>query len=169
MDVNSVMSAYNMNSIWNSVNPLNSSSSSTVSLINNVDSTVHENYSEMNYFGQTTNTELQDIYQQVEPDYGIPFTYDQNGNLSISSNTPLPTNGLTMSNSNIISLLNSDNSSTDNLTENILSQYTSIENGTFTPNISSILSTNPYNVYSTIDSLENYQTQNLNNIINTTV
>lgn len=162
MDVNGVMSAYNMNSIWNNINPMNSSTS-TVSLINNVDSNVQENYSAMNYFGQTTNTELQNIYQQVEPSYGMPLTYDQNGNFMIPSNTS------SMSNSNIISLLNSNISASDNTTENILSQYTSIENGTFSPNISSILSSSPYNVYNTINSLENYQQQNLNNIINTSV
>ena len=163
MDVNNVMSTYNMSSIWNSISPLNTSS--TVPLISNLDSAIKDNYSEMNYSGQNTNTELQDIYQQVEPNYGIPLTYDQKGNFSIPSNTSLQTNGLTASDSNIISLLNNNNSATNNLTENIISQYTAMENGTFNQDISSILSTNPYNLYSTIDSLGNYQSQNLNTTI----
>lgn len=168
MDVSSVMGNYNMNSIWNSINPMNSSSS-TVPLINNVDSSVQENYTSMNYFGQSTSSELQDIYQKVEPNYGMPLTYDQDGNFSIPSNTTIPTSGLPVSEQNIISLLNSNNSVSDNLNENILSQYTSIENGTFTPNISSILSANPYIMYNTINYLGNYQGQNFNNTINTSV
>lgn len=169
MDINSVMSTYNMNSIWNSINQLNSSSLSNVPLINNVNSSVQESYTAKNYFGQTTNTELQDIYQQVEPNYGIPFTYDQNGNFTMLADTTLPTDGLPLANSSIISLLNSNTSTINNLTENILSQYNSIENGTYTPNISSILSNNQYDIYSTINSLGNYHTQSASNLIDTTL
>jgi hypothetical protein len=167
MDVNSVMSTYNLNSLWNSINPNSSSTSSTVPLINNVDSTVQENYSSMNYSGQTTSTELQDIYQQVEPSYGIPLSYNQNGNLSVPISTTLPTNGLSATDSNIISLLNSDNSTSDNLSENILSQYTSIEDGTYNPTLSSILSNNDGNLYNAVNSLETSQ-QSSGNTIDTT-
>ena len=157
MDVNSVMNTYNMNSLWNNINPNNSSSTSSIPMIDNVDSNVQENYTSMNYFGQNTTTELQDIYQSVEPNYGIPLTYNQNGALSIPTSTTLPTDA--SSNSNIISLLNSGNSSTDSSLLGILSQYNSIEYGTYQPNPSSILSTNPNNIYSSIDSLGTNQDQ----------
>ena len=169
MDVNSVMNTYNMNSIWNSINPNSSSSTSSIPMINNVDSSVQSNYTSMNYFGQTTSTELQNIYQQVQPSYGVPLTYNQSGNFTMPTSTTLPTNGLSTDNSNIISLLNSGNSSTDNSISNIISQYNSIENGTFTPNISSILSSNPSTLYNAVDLLGASQTQNLGNYINTLI
>lgn len=167
MDANNIMNVYNTNSIWNNINPENNSSSSTVPLINNVDSTVQENYTSANYFGETTNTELENIYEQIEPNYGVPIKYDENGNFIMPSTTTLPADGLTPADSNIISLLNSNNSDYDNLTENILYQYNSIESGTFKPSLSSILSTNPYNVYNTIDSLRTNESQNSNSTINT--
>lgn len=164
MNVSSVMNTYNLNSLWNNLNP-NNSSTSTVPLVNNVDATVNENYTAMNFSGQTTSTELQDIYQQVEPDYGVQLTYNQNGNLSIPTTTTLPTNGLSTADSNIISLLDSGNSSSYNSLLNILSQYNSIEDGTFNPDLSSILSSNPSTLYSSINSLGNNQTQSSGNNI----
>lgn len=168
MNVSSVMNTYNLNSLWNNLNP-NNSSTSTVPLVNNVDATVNENYTAMNFSGQTTSTELQDIYQQVEPDYGVQLTYNQNGNLSIPTTTTLPTNGLSTADSNIISLLDSGNSSSDNSLLNILSQYNSIEDGTFNLDLSSILSSNPSTLYSSINSLGNNQTQSSGNNIDSTV
>lgn len=169
MDANNTMNIYNMNSIWNNINPENNSSSSKVPLINNVDSTVQENYTSMNFSGETANTELQDIYKQIEPNYGIPVTYDENGNFIMPSDTPLPTNGLSSTDSNVISLLNSNNSNYENSTENLLYQYNSIENGIYEHSLSSILSNNPYNVYNTIDSLGTNELQNSNSTINTLV
>lgn len=148
MNVNNVMNVYDMNSIWNSLNTANNSSN--VPLVNNIDSDIKENYTEENYFGQTTDTELQNIYKQVEPDYGIGLSYDQNGNITIPSDISQSSYN---NNSSILSLLNSNNSNYENSVENILSQYNSIESGTSTPNISSILSNNPYDIYSIINSL----------------
>ena len=133
MDVNGVMSSYNMSSVWNSINPLNSSSGSTVPLVSNIDSSIKENYTAEDYFGGTASSELQEIYKQIEPDYGIPLTYDQNGNVSAASSS------LTTDNSNILSLLNSGNSDTDNLTESILNNYTAIENGTYKESINTLV------------------------------
>jgi hypothetical protein len=168
MDVNSIMNVYNMTSTWNSLSPMNNSSSTTVPLIDNIDSTVQENYNSMNYFGENTNSELQNIYKQIEPNYNIPITYDKNGDITTASNNiGLTTNGL---NSNIISLLNSNNTANDNLTQNILSQYNDMENGTLNTSISSILSTNPTNLYNAINLLAVNQSQDLTqNIINTLV
>ncbi|AGX44720.1 hypothetical protein [Clostridium saccharobutylicum] len=169
MNISSTMNIYNMNSIWNNINPENNSSASKVPLVDNIDSTINENYNLENYSGENTNTELQNIYSQIEPNYGIPISYDSHGNITMPSDTTVPTDGLNSNDSNIISLLKSNNSSYDNLTENLLSQYTSIENGTFTSNLSSILSSNPYDIYSTIDSLGSSESQNFNSTINTSV
>lgn len=168
MNVNSVMNAYDMSSLWNSINPM-SNSSSSVPLINNVDNAVKENYTSLNYSGQNTNSELQNIYQQIQPNYGMPFTYDQNGNFSMPTSTSLPTNGLSAVDLNIISLLNSNNSATDNSMEGIMSQYSSIENDTFKPDFSSILSFNPYSIYNAVYSLGTSQSQDLNSTVNTIV
>lgn len=154
MDVNNVMSTYNLNSLWNNINP-NKSASSGVPLINSVDAAVNQNYAEMKLSGQTNSTELQDIYQQVEPNYGISLTYDQNGNMTIPTSTTLPTDITSTENSNIISLLNSGNSSMDNSLSNIVSQYDSIENGTFKPDPSSLLSSNSSTLYNTSNLLGN--------------
>lgn len=166
MDVNIAMDTYNLNSLWNSLNP-NSSDTATAPLINNLDATINENYTAMNYSGQTTSTELQDIYQQVEPNYGIPLTYNENGNMSIP--TTLPASGLSNDDSSIVSLLNGDNTSSENSLINILSQYNSIEDGTFQTNLSSILSSNFNNLYSSIDSLESNQTDTTGNNLDYTV
>lgn len=168
MNVNSTMNVYNMTSTWNSISPMNNSSSTTVPLIDNIDSAVQENYTSMNYFGEDTNSELQNIYKQIEPNYDIPVTYDKNGDITAASNNiDLTTNGL---NSNIISLLNSNNTANDNLTQNILSQYNDVENGTLNSRISSILSTNPTNLYNAINLLAVNESQDLTqNIINTLV
>lgn len=168
MDVNSVMSTYNMSSLWNSLNS-NSSNTSTVPLTDNVDSSVQEQYTSMNYFSGSTSTELQDIFKQVEPTYGIPLTYNQSGDLSIPTNTTPPTNGLAPSEENIVSLLQSNNSAGDTIDGNILSQYDSIENGTFQANFSSILSSNPYNMYSSINSITSASEQNVGSFLNSSV
>jgi hypothetical protein len=165
MDVNSIMNTYNMSSLWNNLNS-NNNTSSTVPLVNNVDSSVQESYNSMNYFGQNTNTELQSIFQQVEPTYGIPLTYTNSGNLIMPTNTSLPTDGISPSESNIVSLLQSNNSTEANSEENLLSQYTSIENGTFQPNLSSILSSNLYGMYSNVSSLTNNAIQYTGNFLN---
>lgn len=168
MDVNSVMNTYSMSSLWSSLNPSNSSTSSTTPLIDNVDSNVQQNYTSMNYFGQSTNTELQDIYKQIEPSYGMPVTYDENGNFTMPTSTTPPTNGLSPDESNIISLLNSGSSTSDNLSQSLMSQYNSIENGTFSSSLSSILSSNPYEVYNSVDSLGMDQSQGSSSVIDTT-
>lgn len=167
MDVNSIMNTYNMSTLWNNLNP-NSSTAPSVPMINNVDSSVKEQYTAMNYFGNSNNTELQDIYQQVEPTYGIPLTYNQSGNLTMPTNTTLPTDRLTPNEENIVSLLQNSNPVGNTLEENILSQYTEIEDGTFKSSLSGILSSdilsaNPYNIYSAINSLANTSLQNTGN------
>ncbi|WP_459479943.1 hypothetical protein [Clostridium saccharoperbutylacetonicum] len=162
MDVNTVMSTYNLNSLWNDLNPNNSSTISTVPLVDTVDATVKEDYTVMNYSGKTTSSELQDIYSQLEPEYGISLTYNQNGNLSIPNTTTLPVNG---DDSNIISLLNSGNTASQNSLESMVYEYNSIENGTYKLDISSILSSNSSTFYSYIDSLSNNQNQSSGNNI----
>ncbi len=143
MNVNSVMSIYNMSSLWNNINPDNTSTA-TAPLIDNIDSSVKENYTAMNYSGQTTSTELQDIYQQVEPTYGISGTYNQNGTFSTPTptTTTLPTDGMTSQESSTVSLLDSMNYSKGNSLSNIISEYDSIEDGTYQTSLSSILSSN---------------------------
>lgn len=168
MNVNSVMSTYNLNSLWNNLNS-NSSTTSAVPLVDNLDDAVKENYTAMNYLGQTTSSELQDIYEQAEPDYGISLTYNQNGNLSIPAVTDLPTNGLSTGESNIVSLLDSQNSTSENSFINILSQYSAIEDGTYETSLSSILSNNASAVYNSINSLGNNETQSSGNNIDALV
>lgn len=167
MDVNSVMNTYYLNSLWNGVNTTVNSSGTTVPLIDNVDSNVQENYTSMNYFGESTNTELQNIFQQVEPNYGIPITYNQSGDISMGTTNTVPSSGINSSDSNILTLVNSNNSSLENTYENILNQYNFIEGGMFQSSLSSILSNNPYNVYNAVSSLGTNSTDNSGNFLNT--
>lgn len=168
MDVNGIMSTYNMNSLWNSFNA-NSRSTSSVPMMNNVDSSVQEQYLSTNYFGGNISSELQNIFQKVEPTYGVPLTYNKSGDLTMPTNTTLPTNGLDPSENNIVSLLESNNTVESGIQENILSQYNSIENGTYKSNLSSILSSNPYNMYSSIDSLTSNANQDTGSFLNSSV
>ncbi|MEY8001707.1 hypothetical protein AB8U03_16170 [Clostridium sp. Mt-5] len=163
MDVNSIMSTYYMNSLWNNLN--STSTTPNVPLVNNIDSTLQEDYTASNYFGQNTSTELQDIYQQVEPTYGIPLAYSSLGDLSIPTNITPPSNGLPPAESNIASLLQGNNTETDNINENILSQYDAIENSTYQYSYSNILSSNPNDIYNTIDSLSQPIDNNLDTLV----
>ncbi|MDD3225272.1 MAG: hypothetical protein PHX70_11335 [Clostridium sp.] len=166
MNVDSIMNVYDMNSFWNDMNSNSNSSQSSVFLTNNLDSTIQQDYNQMDLSGQTNSSELQDIFQQTEPDYGISLTYNQLGSLSMPTNTALQyNNGMSYDNSNISSLLQSDVPSEGPINENVLSQYTSIEDGTFTPNISSILASNPFDMYNNMDSLLTNSTLNTNNIL----
>ena len=165
MNVSNVMSTYNMSTMWNNIN----SSTGSAPLFNNIDATVKENYTALNYSGQTTSTELQDIYQQIEPTNGISVTYNQNGDISTATSTTLPTNGLTTQESNTISLLKSMNSATDNSLLSIESQYSSIENGTYSTSLSSILSSNPSTLYNSISSLGARQAATSGTSLDTTV
>ncbi|MDF2880356.1 MAG: hypothetical protein K0R54_913 [Clostridiaceae bacterium] len=166
MDVNNVMNTYYMGSVWNSINPMVNSSGAAAPLVNNVDSSVQENYTSMNYFGESANTELQNIFQQVEPNYGIPVTYNQSGDISMQTTTTMPASGFNAADSGILSLINSNNSSLDKTYENILNQYNLIEGGTFQSSFSSILSNNPYNVYSAVSSLGTNSTDSYGNFLN---
>lgn len=165
MNIDSVMSTYNLNSYWNSLNSTNSTSSNIFSG-GNIDDSVKENYTEQNFQGSTTSSELQGIYKQLEPTYGVDLTYDQNGNMSIPTNSAV-TDPSISSESNLLSLFNSGNSS-NNSFNNILSEYNSIENGTDKLQMTSILSSNPSDTYSYISSLANSETQNIGSYINTT-
>lgn len=162
MDVSSVMNNYNLASLWNNLST-NTNSNSNIFSMNNIDESVKENYSEKQYFGENSSSELQDIYKQTEPDYGIDLEYDKNGNLSIptTSSTDLYSNN----GSNIISLLKENNSSSDNFFSDVLFQYNSIEDGSYNGQISSMLSNNPSDLYSYIDSLGNNKVQSLGNYI----
>lgn len=164
MNVNSVMNTYNMGNLWSS---FNDNTTSGVDNINNVDSAVQEQYASENYFGGSTSAELQNIFQQIEPTYGIPLTYDKSGNLSIPKESDLPVDGMQSDEENIVSLLQNGSSSPDTtMDENILSQYDSIENGTFDSNLSSILSSNPYNMYDNINSLTSDTNQSTGSFFN---
>lgn len=136
MNVSS-MSTYNMSTLWsNLIN--NSSTISSISKINNVDSAVKEQATVDKYSGTTTADELQSIYEQENPTYGMPVTYDTKGNLTTS--TTLPTDGLTSTQRNTISMLQNSisSSSTDSIAtkeSSILAQYTAIKEGTYTSSL----------------------------------
>ncbi|MDR3598789.1 hypothetical protein [Clostridium sp.] len=166
MNVDSVMSNYNLNSYWNSLNSNNSTSSNIFS-ISNIDENVKDSYTKKSISGESTSSELQDIYKQLEPTYGVNLTYDQNGNMSIPT-TSAVTDPSTSNEQNLISLFNSSNS-TDNSFNNILSQYNSIEDGINNLQISSILSSNPSSLYSYINSLGSNETQSSGNYVSATL
>lgn len=165
MDVSNVMNTYDMTSLWNSINPSGTSSSASVPLVDNLNSTIQESYEQAGYFGESANSELQDMYKQIEPTYNIPLTYDSSGNLSISASTSLPSYGLSVEDSNILSLIQGSESSSELAGMNILNEYNDIEDGTYQNNISSILSSNPYNMYNYIDSLQNNETKSTGNYL----
>lgn len=166
MNVDSVMSTYNLNSYWNSLNSSNSTSSN-IFTTDNIDDSVKESYTEQNLDGGTTSSELQDIYKQLEPTYGANLTYDQNGNMSIPT-TSTVTDPTISNESNLLSLFNSSNSD-NNSFNNVLSEYNSFEDGADKMQISSILSSNPSNIYNYISSLASNATQNIGSYINTTL
>ncbi|GFP75787.1 hypothetical protein [Clostridium fungisolvens] len=163
MDVSSIMSTYNMSSLWNSINSSDSMYESSSMLISNVDSAVKGNYEESTYSGKSPTSQLDDLYKKVEPTYGIPLSYDSSGNLSIPTDTNSLNNIPADTNSNILPLLETGDSTSELSTINILNQYNGIENGTYTSNTSTILSSNPYNLYSNIESLSNNKGQGSGN------
>ncbi|MDP4142922.1 MAG: hypothetical protein Q8936_00365 [Bacillota bacterium] len=167
MDINGAMSTYNMSSLWNAMN--NTSSTSTVPLVTNISSAVQENNLKNNYFGETTSTELQDIYQQVEPTYGIPLTYDNSGSLTMPSITTLPSNSMAQADSNILSLIQSGESSSDLTESNILYQFNAIESGIYQAAASKITSSDPSTVYNSVNSLLDNQTESTGNNLDVTV
>ncbi|WP_234121589.1 hypothetical protein [Clostridium hydrogenum] len=169
MDINNVMNTYNMTSLWNSMNSLGTSGSSSVPLVDNVDSAVEENYAQANYFGQNTNSELQNIYNQVEPTYGIPLTYDSSGNITSPTTTTLPSPDTSTEYSNILPLIQSSESTSELNSENILNEYDSIENGTYQENLSSILASNSNGTYNSDSSIQNNETQSTGNYLDYSV
>ena len=158
MDVGSVMNTYNMMSLWNS---FNLSGSSNVPLVSNLNSLVQENYTESNYFGTSTSSELQDIYEQIEPDYGTGLTYDSSGNLTIPSNTTIPISGLSTENTNIVSLLQGGESSSDLASMNLLNNYDALESGIYQSSYSKL--------YGNSDSSTSGTTQQNGSNLDTTV
>lgn len=169
MDVSNDMNTYYMTSLWNSINPSGTSSSASVPLVDDLNSTIQESYEQAGYFGESTNSELEDLYKQIEPTYNIPLTYDSSGNLSIPTSTDIPSNGLSVEDSNILSLIQGSESSSELAGMNILNEYNDIEDGTYQNNISNILSSNPYNMYSYVDSLKNNSAQGTGNYLDFSV
>lgn len=145
MDANNVMSTYNMNSLWNYLSQSNSNSLSEIPKTSNLDSLIQQDYEVQDFSGKTTSSELQDIFQMTEPNYGIPLTYDSSGNIAMPANTTLPSDGLAPAEENIVSLLQSSNPTGDTMYEKVLSTYNEIENGTYKEAYSNLLS--QYNLY----------------------
>jgi hypothetical protein len=166
MGVNSVMSINNMNSFLNSVYKINGSQASIVPMVNSVDATVKNDYTSNRNSGQDTNVKIQDIYRKVDPTYDMPVTYNKSGDLTLIKNTTPSIDSVSPANSNRASLIQSNSSATSSDIQSILSQYTAIETKTFQPNISSGLSANLYNSYSTTGSLANASMQNTGNFVN---
>ena len=169
MDVNNLMGINNMNSFLNSAYKVNGTQSSIVPMVNSVDAIVKNNYTSNSYFGQDTKDQLKDIYQKVDPTYGMPVTYNKSGGLDLIKKATPSVDGLSPASPNIISLLQINNSAASSDIQSILSQYTAMETKTFQPNISSGLSSNLYNSYTTAGSLANASIQNAGNFINTFV
>ena len=74
MDVNSVLSNYNLASLWNTLSPSSSGSSTnttTVPLVDNIDSTIKESQLTDKFNGKTTSSELQDIYSSLLNDNNL--------------------------------------------------------------------------------------------------
>lgn len=159
MDVGSVMNTYSMMSLWNSINPSGSSSSINVPLVSNLDSSVQEEYKEENYFGKSTNSELQDIYKQVEPSYSSSLSYDSFGNLSTPNSTAAPSSGVSTEYSNMLPLIQNGESSSELTNMNIFSQYNSIADGVYQNLFSKLYPSNQYKTYNYAASLQNNETQ----------
>lgn len=158
MDVGSVMNTYSMMSLWNSVNPSSGVSSANVPLVSNLDSSVQEEYKEENYFGKGTNSELQDIYNQVEPSYSSSLSYDSSGNLSKPNNAALPSRGISTEYSNILPMIQNGESSSELANMNVFSQYNSIADGTYQNLFSKLYPSSQYKMYNYTDSLQNNKT-----------
>ncbi|SFD23773.1 hypothetical protein [Clostridium uliginosum] len=141
MDINSVgslMNTYSMGSLLNTMN--NSDKSTNIPLIGSLDSYVQDYYSEMKLNGVSQNQELQNIFSTVQPSVNVPTSSNEFSNLQNSSDQ------------NLIAQLGSGSSDIDN---NILSAYTSIENGTYKPSSTSIMTTSPYTLYNNVNAMQN--------------
>lgn len=156
MDVDSVMNTYNMMSLWNNLNQPGASSSS-VPLVSDLNSSVQEDYMKDNCMGENTTSELQDIYDQVEPNYDTGLTYDSSGNLTIPNNITVPTSGLSTENPNIISLLQGGESSSDLSSMNILNNYDALESGIYQSSYSKVYGNSDSSNSSPITSGTNQQ------------
>jgi hypothetical protein len=153
MDINNVsgtMSNYYMGSMVNTLTSSNNSNES-VPLVGSIDAFVQGNNDLMKLKGISQNTQLQDILNIVDPSNGLV-------NNSAQSPPKTVTDLQNSSDLNLLSQLNgTDNSSI--IDNNVLSIYNSLENGTFTPNSTSITTSDPATLYSNVNSMTNqYQT-----------
>lgn len=139
MNVSSVMNTYNLTSLLDSPNSMG------VPLVTNVNTAVNENYELMNFSGQNTNSELQDIFQQVDPTLNLPVTYDQNGNINFQNNLTLPSSVSSFDESNMSTLLQDSNLIGDSIYSNVLPLYDAIKNGAYQMGLAGVLSSYPTN------------------------
>lgn len=157
MDINSignVMNNYYMSSFFNVMN--NSNSFNNVPIINSVDSYVQSSYTENKINGISQDQELQNIFNTIQPTI--------NTSTNIVPTSPTAFSDLQDSeDENLINSLEGDSSCIDN---NILSIYNSIENGSYKPNSTNIMGTNPYTIYNSVYAMQN-QMQSTGNILNT--
>lgn len=156
MDVSSVMSNYEISSMFDNSN--------SMPLVNNLTSAIDESYTVSNYLGETNSNELQDIYESVDPSYNMPVTYDQNGNMTYKSESYSPVSAENSYNSSMLALINSEDNSNMDPMNNVLAQYDSIEDGTYITNISSILQKNDGALYNALNASQSIGT-NINILI----
>lgn len=142
-NVNSILLNYNNYNILNAmVNPDNSK----VPLISSVNNDVKGTSEETKFNNVSPETELQNIYNTLQPNTGFV------ANINMSNNT------------NELQLLYGGNSPVD---PKVIDVYNSIQNGTFIPSTTSISTSSPYNLYSNINSMMN-QLQTTGNLFNAT-
>lgn len=164
MNIDSIVNNYNMSSLWNTL----SSNNSSLSQINSVEADYLNSSTQQQIAlisGESTNSQVQNIFNQIDPFYNITSEYN---NLSNSSGS-VTGNNVVSSGSDITSLLQSLNTSGNIVSSDIMSQYMGIENGTYQAAVTNILSSNPYTVYSSISSLGVNSAQSAANLINTSV
>lgn len=135
MNVSSVSSLVNSYYNYTLNNTLSGSGkASEVPLVTSVTSTVKDQYAAMKFQGITQNTELDNIYNELDK--------------SASESTT--------------------NLSTSPISSKVVDIFDSIKNGTYKPDYTSIMASNPTSVYSSINSITE-QNQMAGNFINSMV
>lgn len=143
MDINSVMSNYNN---YNTMNSLLNPDSAKVPLVSSVSAEAKEKSEEMTVNKISPETELQNIFNNIQANSGLA------ANINMSNNV------------DSLTLLYGG---TSPITAKTLDVYNSIQNGTFKPSTTSIVTSSPYTLYSNVNSMMN-QLQSTGTLFNAT-
>jgi hypothetical protein len=139
--VSDVVNNYYLNSLLKTMN--DSTDYSDVPLVSSIDDYAKNNSNTLKYEGVSPQTELKNVLNAM----------DANNALLIKNSEKPSVNFQDLQRNNDLNLLNNLNNNSINVDNNVLSVYTSLENGTFRPSVTSISTSNPFTLYSNVNAM----------------